>query len=318
MTTHEAIPLARPDLGEREEEMVLDVVRSGRLSLGPALERFEREFARWLGVEDAVAVSSGTAGLHLGVRALGWGSGDEVVTSPLSFVASANCLLYEGAVPVFCDVDPVTLNIDPAPAQAAMGSRTAGLLPVHVFGYPAAMPELEALAARSGLGILEDACEAAGAVDAGGVAVGARGNLAVFGFYANKQLTTGEGGMAIPPASETAGLLRSERNQGRGRSGWPLPPMRRTRSRAPELVRLRRSAARRCRPGRGDRGARRGGNRRQGLPALHPSHAPLPGAVRPARGPVSGCRARRGALAGASLLHRDERGTGRPRGGRSG
>jgi perosamine synthetase len=120
-------------------------------------------------------------------------------------------------VPVFCDVDPVTLNIDPAPAQAAVGSRTAGLLPVHVFGYPAAMPELEALAARSGLGILEDACEAAGAVDAGGVAVGARGNLAVFGFYANKQLTTGEGGMAIPPASETAGLLRSERNQGRAR-----------------------------------------------------------------------------------------------------
>jgi perosamine synthetase len=217
MTPHEPIPLARPDLGEREEEMVLEVVRSGWLSLGPVLERFEREFARWLGVEDAVAVSSGTAGLHLGARALGWGPGDEVVTTPLSFVASANCLLYEGAVPVFCDVDPVTLNIDPAAAKAAVGSRTAGLLPVHVFGYPAAMPDLEDVATRSGLSILEDACEAAGAVDASGVAVGARGNLAVFGFYANKQLTTGEGGMAIPPAPETAARLRSERNQGRAR-----------------------------------------------------------------------------------------------------
>jgi perosamine synthetase len=217
MSAQEPIPLARPDLGEREEEMVLEVLRSGWLSLGPVLERFERDFARWLGVEDAVAVASGTAALHLGVRALGWGPGDEVVTSPLSFVASANCLLYEGAVPVFCDIDPVTLNIDPAAASAAVGSRTAGVLPVHVFGYPAAMPELEALATRSSLGILEDACEAAGAVDASGAPVGARGNLAVFAFYANKQLTTGEGGMAIPPSPRTAARLRSERNQGRAR-----------------------------------------------------------------------------------------------------
>src|SRR5919198_3101166 len=146
MTAHEPIPLARPDLGEREEEMVLDVVRSGRLSLGPALERFEREFARWLGVEDAVAVSSGTAGLHLGVRALGWGPGDEVVTSPFSFVSSANCLLYEGAVPVFCDIDPVTLNIDPEAAAAAVTDATAGLLPVHIFGYPADLPALSEVA----------------------------------------------------------------------------------------------------------------------------------------------------------------------------
>ena len=122
----------------------------GRLSLGPMGERFEREFADWLGVEDAVAVSSGTAALHLGVRALGWGAGDEVLTSPFSFVASANCLLYEGARPVFCDVDPETLNLDPAAAAAAVGERTAGILPVHIFGYPAAMPELEALAAEHG------------------------------------------------------------------------------------------------------------------------------------------------------------------------
>ena len=142
---NEPIPLAGPELGEREEELALEVLRSGRLSLGPMGERFERALAEWLGVEDAVAVSSGTTALHLGVRALGWGAGDEVLTSPFSFVASANCLLYEGARPVFCDVDPETLNLDPEAAAAAAGEATAGILPVHIFGYPAAMPELEAL-----------------------------------------------------------------------------------------------------------------------------------------------------------------------------
>ena len=166
--TIEQIPLAKPVIGEREEELVLEVLRSGRLSLGPMLERFERDFAAWLGVADAVAVSSGTAALHLGVRALGWGEGDEVVTSPFSFVASANCLLYEGATPVFCDVDPVTLNLDPAAAWDAIGERTAGLLPVDILGYPAALPELERVAAEGGLGLLEDACEALGAVRLGG------------------------------------------------------------------------------------------------------------------------------------------------------
>ncbi|MGE5407567.1 MAG: DegT/DnrJ/EryC1/StrS family aminotransferase [Syntrophothermus sp.] len=211
----EPIPLARPELGEREEELVLEVLRSGRLSLGPMGERFERDFAAWLGVEDAVAVSSGTTALHLGVRQLGWGEGDEVLTSPFSFVASANCLLYEGARPVFCDVDPVTLDLDPDAAAAAVGERTAGILPVHIFGYPAAMPALEALAETHGLEILEDACEALGAVDAEGRAVGTRGNLATFAFYANKQMTTGEGGMIVPTGEGSASRLRSERNQGR-------------------------------------------------------------------------------------------------------
>ena len=164
LTTGE-IPLARPDVGPREEELVLEVLRSGRLSLGPVQERFERAFADYLGVADAVAVSSGTTALHLGVRALGWGPGDEVVSSPFSFVASANCLLYEGVRPVFCDVDPVTLDLDPEAAAAAVGERTVGLLPVHILGYPAPMPELEALASERGLGVLEDACEALGAVD---------------------------------------------------------------------------------------------------------------------------------------------------------
>ncbi|HEX2096415.1 MAG TPA: DegT/DnrJ/EryC1/StrS family aminotransferase [Solirubrobacterales bacterium] len=217
----EPIPLARPEIGAREEELTLEVLRSGRLSLGPVGERFEREFAAWLGVEDAVAVSSGTTALHLGVRALGWGVGDEVLTSPFSFVASANCLLYEGAKPVFCDVDPETLDLDPAAVEAALGERSAGILPVHIFGYPAAMHELEAIAARRALGVLEDACEGLGAVDADGRKVGTRGNLATFAFYANKQLTTGEGGMIIPTDGEIASRLRSERNQGRAPDmGW--------------------------------------------------------------------------------------------------
>jgi perosamine synthetase len=166
-------------------------------------------------------VSSGTTALHLGVRMLGWGEGDEVVTSPFSFVASANCLLYEGAKPVFADVEEETLDLDPVAAANAVGERTVGLLPVHIFGYPAAMPELEALAQKHGLGILEDACEALGAVDSEGRGVGTRGNLATFAFYANKQMTTGEGGMIVPRGPDEAARLRSERNQGRAFDmGW--------------------------------------------------------------------------------------------------
>ena len=209
------IPLARPDVGADEEHLVLEVMRSGRLSLGPMLERFEREFAAWIGSEGAVAVSSGTAALHLGVRALGWTRGDEVVTSPFSFVASANCLLYEDVTPVFCDIDPVTLNMDPQAAEAACGSRTVGVLPVHIFGYPADLESLGRTAAAQGLGVLEDACEALGAVDAQGVRLGARGSPAAFAFYANKQLTTGEGGMLTAGDASVREQVRSERNQGR-------------------------------------------------------------------------------------------------------
>ena len=211
----ETIPLARPQIGEREEELVLEVLRSGRLSLGPMQQRFEREFADYLGVADAVALSSGTTALHLGVRALGWRDGDEVVTSPFSFVASANCLLYEGVKPVFCDVDPVTLNIDPAGVWDAITDQTKGLLPVDILGYPAAMPALEAVAREGGLDLLEDACEALGARDGEGRLVGSRGTLATFAFYANKQMTTGEGGMLAVSDPEIAARLRSERNQGR-------------------------------------------------------------------------------------------------------
>ncbi|HKH42215.1 MAG TPA: DegT/DnrJ/EryC1/StrS family aminotransferase [Solirubrobacterales bacterium] len=212
---NEPIPLARPELGPREEELLLEVVRSGSLSLGPKLEQFEHDFGQWLGGGYAVAVSSGTAALHLGVRAMGWGEGDEVVTSPLSFVATANSLLYEGAKPVFCDIDPISLNIDPGSAAGAVTQRTAGILPVHIFGYPADLPALSKIASDGGLGILEDAAQALGAVDRMGRKVGTSGNVAVFAFYANKQMTTGEGGVLVTPDKQVAQRVTSERNQGR-------------------------------------------------------------------------------------------------------
>ncbi len=213
----EGPPLARPVIGGREEELVLSVLRSGRLSLGPLLGQFEEAFAARVGARFASAVSSGTAGLHLALRAVGVSDGDEVITSPFSFVASANVALYERARPVFVDIDPVTLNIDASAVAAAVTERTAALLPVHIFGYPADVPALE----RLGLPIVEDACEALGAVDAEGVPVGARGHPAVFGFYANKQLTTGEGGMVAVGDAGLKARLDSERNQGRAPDmGW--------------------------------------------------------------------------------------------------
>jgi len=207
----EPIPLARPVLGAEEEAAVLEVLRSGQLSLGPRVPEFERRFAARLGVAHASAVSSGTAGLHLALRAAGVRDGDEVVTSPFSFVASANVIAYERARPVFADIDPRTLNLDPDAAAAAVTERTSAVLPVHIFGYPADLPAFE----RLGLPIVEDACEALGAVHADGVAVGARGHPAVFGFYANKQLTTGEGGMLTTGDAAVKQRVDSERNQGR-------------------------------------------------------------------------------------------------------
>ena len=191
------------------------------LALGPRLPEFEAALGARIGAEHVSALSSGTTALHLGIRAAGIERGDRVVTTPFSFVASANCLLYEGGEPAFCDIDPRTLNADPAAAAAAVDDRTTGLLPVHIFGYPADMPAFERLAAERGLWIVEDACEALGAVHADGSAVGARGNLATFGFYPNKQLSTGEGGALVSPSSEIKQRVDSERNQGRAPDlGW--------------------------------------------------------------------------------------------------
>jgi perosamine synthetase len=217
----EFIPLAKPVLGEAEEQAVIEVLRSGQLSLGPKLEEFERLFAERIGTPHASAVSSGTAGLHLALRAAGVEPGDEVITSPFSFVASANAIIYCGATPVFADIDPVTLNLDPEAAEAAITARTKAILPVHIFGYPADMPAFERIARKHGLAIVEDACEALGAKHADGPAVGGRGNPAVFGFYANKQMTTGEGGMVTLGEAVTKERIDSERNQGRGPNmGW--------------------------------------------------------------------------------------------------
>jgi perosamine synthetase len=213
----EPIPLARPVIGAREEELVLDVLRSGRLSLGPRLAAFEEAFAPRVGAAFASAVSSGTAALHLALRAVGVGEGDEVVTTPFSFVASANAALFERARPVFADIDPVTLNLDPAAAAAAVTPRTAAILPVHVFGYPADMPAFE----RLGPPIVEDACEALGASYADGNPVGGRGHPTTFAFYGNKQLTTGEGGMLTTADPGVKERVDSERNQGRAPDmGW--------------------------------------------------------------------------------------------------
>ena len=215
------IPLARPSLSPRDEELVLAALRSGRLALGSRLPAFEGALSRRLHDRPVSAVSSGTAALHLAIRAAGVEAGDEVITTPFSFVASANCLLYENARPVFCDLDPRTLNLDPEAAAATVGGRTTGLLPVHIFGYPADMPAFERLAAERGLWIVEDTCEALGAVHADGTAVGARGNLSVFGFYPNKQITTGEGGAVVCPTFAAKERVDSERNQGRAPDmGW--------------------------------------------------------------------------------------------------
>lgn len=213
----EPIPLARPVIGEAEEQAVIDVLRSGQLSLGPKLVEFEERFAKFVDAPLASAVSSGTAGLQLSLRAVGVEPGDEVVTSPFSFVASANVCVIEGAKPVFVDIDPVTLTMDAGAAVAAVTDRTSAMLPVHIFGYPTDMEVLEG----TGLPMVEDACEALGARYADGTSVGGRGHPAVFGFYANKQMTTGEGGMVTLADPAQKALIDSERNQGRSADmGW--------------------------------------------------------------------------------------------------
>jgi perosamine synthetase len=219
------VGLSLPWLDEREEELVVEVLRSGRLSLGPTIDAFEEGFAEVVDAPHAVAVSSGTAGLHLLCVAAGVGRGDEVVTSPYSFVASANCAVYEGATPVFADIDPRTLNLDPAAVEAAVTERTRAIVAVDIYGYPCELDELRAICDRHGLALIQDACEALGARYRGRP-VGSHGTSAVFAFYPNKQMTTGEGGMVTTHSGEEARLLRSLRNQGRADSGGWLEHVR--------------------------------------------------------------------------------------------
>jgi perosamine synthetase len=212
------IPLSRPWVDEREEEAAVEVLRSGRLSLGPTIDRFEEAFAEAVDAPYAAAVSSGTAGLHLLCHVAGLRAGDEVITSPYSFVASANCAIYEGATPVFADVDARTLNLDPRAVEAVITSRTRAVVAVDIYGYPCELDELRAICERNDLILIQDACEALGARYRGRV-VGSHGPSAVFAFYPNKQITTGEGGIVTTHSEEEWRLLRSLRNQGRADSG---------------------------------------------------------------------------------------------------
>jgi len=216
------IPLSRPWIDEREEELVLEVLRSGRLSLGPWIERFEEALADRVGAPYAAAVSSGTAGLHMLCHIAGIGPGDEVITSPLSFVASANCFILERATPVFADVDPATLNMDPSAVEAAITERTRAIVAVDMFGYPCELDELRAIAERHGLVLIQDSAEALGA-EYKGRPIGAHGPSAVFGFYPNKQMTTGEGGVVVTHSEDVWRQVVSLRNQGRSYGeggGW--------------------------------------------------------------------------------------------------
>jgi perosamine synthetase len=233
-----SIPLSRPVIGEREIECVTRVLRSGALSLGPMVEEFEARFAAYVGTRYAVATNSGTSALHLGVRALGIGPEDEVLTTSFTFAASVNCLLYERAMPAFADIDPDTLNLSPARIRDVLArdyfwdrplsrlvNRLSGrilkaIVPVHVFGLPCEMAPILELAREFNLDVLEDACEALGA-EYRGRRAGTFGDAAVFAFYPNKQITTAEGGMIVTDNPQIAKLCRSLRNQGRDDdAGW--------------------------------------------------------------------------------------------------
>jgi len=218
VTPQEVIPLARPVIGDRERELVDGVLRSRQLSLGPTVTEFERMWADRIGTRHAVACSSGTAGLHCCLHALGIGPGDEVITSSFSFVASANVIVYTGATPVFAEVDPLTFNMDPAAVEAAITPRTRAILIVDIFGYPADVPALVAIAERHGLAIVEDACQSIDG-DFNGKKLGTHGHPAVYGFYANKQLTTAEGGVVLTDDDALYLLLKSLTNQGRSDDG---------------------------------------------------------------------------------------------------
>ncbi|MCX5644672.1 MAG: DegT/DnrJ/EryC1/StrS family aminotransferase [Phycisphaerae bacterium] len=214
------IPLSRPDVTEREIERVVEVLRSPDLSLGPTLRRFEEAFAAYTGRQHAVAVNSGTSGLFLSLLSLGIGPGDEVITTPFTFIASATSIMMTGARPVFVDIDPVSLNIDPPRIEAAVTGRTKAVLPVEIFGNPAGFDKVRDVVERHRLPIVEDSCEALGSVLHGRKA-GTFGTISVFGFYPNKQITTGEGGMIVTDRDDLADLCVSLRNQGRGaKGGW--------------------------------------------------------------------------------------------------
>lgn len=213
------IPLSRPDITQREIEAVVEVLSTPTLSIGPKLEEFERLLAQRCGRRHAIGVSSGTAGLHCAMIAAGVGPGDEVITTPFSFVASTNCILYVGAKPVFVDIDSKTLNLDVGKVAAAITPKTKAIVGVEVFGHAGGMIELEQIAQQHELALIEDSCEGLGG-RAGKRPIGSFGRASVFGFYPNKQITTGEGGMIVTDDDVFAATCRALRNQGREGMAW--------------------------------------------------------------------------------------------------
>lgn len=213
-----SIPMARPNIGALERELVAQVLASDTLAMGPFTDRFEQALAAMAGRRHGIAVSSGTAGLHLAIRASRIGAGDEVITTPFSFVASANCILFEGATPVFVDIEEETLGIDPDLLDSAATERTRGIVAVDVFGAPCQIDRLATHAKREGWHLIEDSCEALGS-SLDGRPLGSFGEASVFAFYPNKQITTGEGGMVVTDDDAMAEAMRSLRNQGRDEDG---------------------------------------------------------------------------------------------------
>lgn len=216
----EIVSLSAPDITDAEINAVVSVLRTPRLSLGPKVPEFEAAFAQRLGVKHAIACNSGTSGLHLIWHALGVGRGDEVITTPFSFIASSNSPMFDGARPVFVDIDPHTWQIDPARIEAAITPRTKALLPVDVFGATPDMDAITAIGRKHGLRVVEDSCEALGTTYKDRPA-GTLAEVGVFGFYPNKQITTGEGGMVVTNDDDVAFMVRSVRSQGRDPgAGW--------------------------------------------------------------------------------------------------
>jgi len=231
------IPLSRPDITEKEINAVLDVLNTPHLSLGPKLNEFEERFAGYIGTKHAVAVNSGTSALHLALLSLDIGEHDAVITSPFSFISSANCILFVRATPIFVDIDPDTYNLDPDLIEEYIerncyeqkktgylmdrksGKRIKAILPVHIFGLPCDMDRIMQIAEKYNLSVIEDACEAIGA-EYKGKKVGTFGDISTFAFYPNKQITTGEGGMIVTDDEKIALMCRSLRNQGREGGGW--------------------------------------------------------------------------------------------------
>src|SRR4051794_22742940 len=213
------IPLSQPDITQREIDAVVDVMMTNTLSIGPRVIEFEQKVARLTGRRHAIAVSNGTCGLHCAMLAAGIKAGDEVITTPFSFVASANCVLYVDAKPVFVDIEPQTLNMDVSKVEAAITPRTKAIVAVEAFGHPGGMIELEQIAQKNELILIEDSCEGFGGF-AGTRPIGSFGRASVFGFYPNKQITTGEGGMIVTDDDAFAATCRSLRNQGRDGMNW--------------------------------------------------------------------------------------------------